>query len=308
MENFGLIQKKIDPRDWVVGSNTPIETPVLVKDGNWSKFLPVNEKQRFDSLETMACVSYSALNVFEMLFKALFAIDVNYSDRALAKMSMTTKRGNSLRAVADTILNQGLVFEEDWPIPTTYDWEHYYSKIPDDVRLKAKNITKKFSFNHEWVYLDNFKENLKYAPLQVTVQAWNSNNDGIYYNNSDSQNHAVVLVGYDGDNPLIYDSYDPYVKKLTPDYKFGLYAKKFSINKIKSMEYEVLDNYLYQLVDGHGGFAVGLDGRLIIDDVDKLLATFISRNDGDIINKTIKVRQDFWDKFDKVNLKGDIIN
>ena len=307
MRNFGLVSKKINPQEWVLGANSPILPEIICEDGDWTKYIPVFEKQKYGSLETMSCVTQSALNVLEILVKKIYNIDINFSDRGLAKMSNTNKSGNSLQNVAETIRKMGVLLEEDWAFNNNdvLTWDNYYRNIPNELIDKAFGFNKKYNFSHDWIYGMDMREALKYSPLQVTVNAWYKK-DGIYYNNVNYSNHAVVLVGYDGDCPLIFDSYEPSIKKLKSDYILGDYAKRFNINIINNMEeYIIKNNNLYQLVSGNGGFAVGLDGRLIIDDLDKLLATFISRNNGDIENKTVKVRQDFWDKFDKVNLKGE---
>jgi hypothetical protein len=60
-------------------------------------------------------------------------------------------------------------------------------------------------------------------------------------------------------------------------------------------------------VEGLGGFALGLDGRLIIDDVAKILASWEVRNNGDTKGMTKAVRQAEWDSVPHINLKGESI-
>jgi len=304
IKNYGLIQKKIIPNHWLVGSNSPVNK--FRNDvENWTKYLPTTEKQRFGSLETMACVSFSALNALEILIKHRTRKEVNLSDRFLAKMSDTTRNGNWLHKVAETVRKSGLLLEKDWKVTKPHTWDNYYREIPEEKKVEALKDLESLYFSHEWVHENDFRKELKDSPLQVTVNAWIRNTDDIYFNTENKQNHAVVLICYEGDNPIIFDSYAPYIKKLTPDYKFGTYAKKFTINK--NFMSNIKDNHLYQLVSGKGGFALGLDDQLIVDDLAKITASFLSRNDGNIDGRTVQVTQDFWDSITKVNLKGETV-
>src|SRR3990167_1285035 len=112
--NLGYIQDKHDVSDWRLGAVTGMRNVTRVRNGQWDNHLAGLELQRKGGLETMACVSFSLLNCLETIHK-FEGYELNYSDRALAKMSGTTKNGNSMRQVADTARNQGLAHEIVWP-------------------------------------------------------------------------------------------------------------------------------------------------------------------------------------------------
>ena len=60
-KNYGVIEGARET-DYVAGS-LPYE--VRVPDGDWKQFLPKEEYQKLNGVETMACVSFSANNSVE---------------------------------------------------------------------------------------------------------------------------------------------------------------------------------------------------------------------------------------------------
>jgi len=152
-------------------------------------------------------------------------------------------------------------------------------------------------------------EALKYGPLQVTVYAWNHEEDGVYPNPKNKyRNHAVTLVGFDeGSHWIIFDHYNQSVKKLAWDYEFG-HALRYtvSLNKpTQPMPMELDNDLLIKDAEDTGMIALHLNGELRIDDRAKILAEFISRNDGDIAGKIVNLPKEEWDLFPKKNLKGE---
>jgi hypothetical protein len=186
--NTGLIPD-ISPNIWLGGS---IPYQVVNESGDWRPYAPPHERQK-DPIETMACVSFSLTNCLETQYK-FYGVDVNFSDRFLAKMSGTQLNGNTLERVADTARNIGLVLESEWPnSPKAQTWAEYYKNIPDDVKAKAR----KQPFQYEWVartnnFAESLKRELKQSPLQVTVYAPNPN-------------HAVTLLYVSGTKAYIQD-------------------------------------------------------------------------------------------------------
>lgn len=315
-KNYGLIpEPKIRAKDWRFGAVSGSPKAVLSEDGNYLDYLPNFEIQAGVYFDTKACVSFSALNCLEIIFRAKGWGEKNFSDRALAKMSDTTKDGNYLSKVAETIRKEGIVPDADWdwnpnqrnPV---YDWDDFYKAVPSEVEMKAKRWLNDFKMTWEWVSLDNLKEALKYGPLQVTVYAWNKKQDGIYPNPKNKyRNHAVTLVNYkEGEYWQIFDHYDTSIKRLAWDYEFG-HALRFTVNKrIKdNMPTDLENDILVQDVEDSGAFALHLDGKLLVDDTDKLLATWLMRNDGDVAGKTAAIKAAEWDKFEKRDLKGNKI-
>lgn len=71
MRNYGVdIQQKKDT-DFVVGEVGGVPYKVNVPTGEWKKYLPTDERQKFRSFDSMGCVSFSALNCVETMFNFL---------------------------------------------------------------------------------------------------------------------------------------------------------------------------------------------------------------------------------------------
>lgn len=312
----GLIEEKIlNPKDWRMGGVSGVDHVVLRDNGDWTTYLPKNERQSGVYFDTKGCVSFSALNCIEALAK-FNGIDWNRSDRFTAKQSGTTKNGNYLSKVAESIRKiDGTVPEESWPwFPDQrqpiYEWEDFYADIPDKVVYEAKAWLKDWDVRWEWVDKNKPEDSLKYGPVQVTVQAWPKVNDDGSFSNTGaiSYNHAVTLFKKDDKYFYILDHYKyrgTYVKKLLLDYKFG-HAILYTLTKKKEEQnmpiIDLPNDTLVQEVEESGVFGLHLDGKILVDDVDKVLATFIMRSDD--LTKKQALTKEQWDSFPKKDLKG----
>jgi len=88
-------------------------------------------------------------------------------------------------------------------------------------------------------------------------------------------------------------------------------TKEYIYNLLMKTPMDLKENHLYQLVDpeSSGGFGIAIDGKLIIDDTAKILATFQMRNDGNTIGKTIAVpTKTMWNTIPHYNLKMEVIS
>lgn len=306
MEYFGLINKPIDPQRWIYKSNSPLLGGEINPTSDWEQWLPIVEYQNLYGFDTMACVTYSFLNCIETLWKFQGNTERNFSDRFLATMSGTTHAGNTFDGVSDGARRCGLVNESEYP-HNANSWNEYYKVISDEILAIGKKFLKDYEIKAEFVRtyrLDDILEALKYSPLQVTVKY--ASGDDIL-NPTGEWNHAVTCYGYKmNEYWKIYDHYTQTKKKYAWNYEFGA-INKFTLQKIKPTFMTVQDNVLYQLVEGLGGFALGLDGRLIIDDVAKILASWEVRNNGDTKGMTKAVRQADFDSVPHINLKGESI-
>lgn len=306
MEYFGLINKPINPQRWIYKSNSHLLGGELNPTSDWEQWLPVAEYQNLYGFDTMACVTYSFLNCIETLWKFQGNSERNFSDRFLAVMSGTNRYGNTLDGVADGARRCGLVNESEYP-HNADSWNEYYKVISDEIIAIGKKFLKDYEIKAEYVRtyrLDDILEALKSSPLQVTVKYASGEGN---LNPTGDWNHAVTCYGYKmNEYWKIYDHYTQTKKKYVWNYEFGA-INKFTLQKIKPTFMTVQDNVLYQLVEGLGGFALGLDGRLIIDDVAKILASWEVRNNGDTKGMTKAVRQADWDSVPHINLKGESI-
>src|SRR5690242_6166491 len=127
-KNTGVIIEQ-KPQDFVAGT-LPYE--VLNPSGDWTPYVPSAESQLLHHMDSMACVTFSCLNVIETQYKFFTGKDINFSDRFIAKLSGTTPQGNSVQRVLDTINQYGLVLEEEWPTYPDFVWDDYYAPIPQD--------------------------------------------------------------------------------------------------------------------------------------------------------------------------------
>lgn len=280
MQNHGLIIKPHAPKDWHFGNIGAVGRPVLREDGQWNDFLPTKEYQNRFGLETMGCVSFSALNVLEMLWKSR-GMEANFSDRFLAKASGTGPSGNWLTTVAETIRKVGVVSESEWPWTSDLDtWGEYYADIPAHVMEKAGDFVARFDHAYEHVSASPsaFSDALRYGPLQV-------------YND----NHAFCVTGYSwGSFWRTFDTYGEVTGTLPWSYPFrgGMLhyvTEKIPTNPNPPMQFQ--EGFRYFVADGPGATLFYLAGKMRKDDLAKCLDQWIGRNDGALAGKSATVTQ-----------------
>lgn len=247
--NTGLIYEE-KPSD-LLGGSIPFESRNTT--ANWLSFLSTSEIQKFRHFDSQGCVTFSAMNNLECQFNWALDNDLltssaikfftdngyivdgkfNFSDRFIAKLSGTTRQGNTFQKVWDAIRTHGLVPESKWPSSESFDWDSYYSPIPNDVLELGLTSLKFFEPIYERLTdlsSKNLDRELKHAPIQLgvaTCSPWDSEVPVC-----DAQpNHAILL--YDVDNGYnIEDHYDPHKKKLLPGYKIWFAYKAVLFPKV----------------------------------------------------------------------------
>ena len=230
--NWGYIEEELKPDDYTMGSS-PLFKKVLQENGDWTPFLPPPERQSGRTIETMACVSFSFLNVIEALLKRKYDVDTNLSDRFLAKASGTGQNGNLQSRVADTARKTGLVLETDYPSGVDdFSWNEYYKPLTKDLTDKALLFLNKYEIGYEAVVpnINSMRQALKFSPLWVAGYAWYKN--GEYYYSLGSPNHCFVIYSIDQLKSFksAFDSYEEFNKKLAPDFTV-FYPKLITLNK-----------------------------------------------------------------------------
>lgn len=302
-KNYGLLLNEPRPKDFRFGAFTVLPKDVLVDDGNWSAYLPVYEAQLLPKFDTMACVTFSALNCLETLIKRKYNREENFSDRFTATMSGTTREGNFVYKVADSIRNDGVVSEMDWPTLSGFTFDDYYSLITPEIKETGQQSKEKYNFAYEYVEKKDFIELLRYSPLQVGIKAYGVTVDGVYQKIDGSANHMVTLYqAKENEHWLIYDHYDKAFKPLAWDYLFP-FAVRWDVQMVEKTPMTIPQNALIQLVEHPGGFGMFLNGKIIVDDFDKLQLSWVMRNT-DFGNK-ICLTKEQWNKYPKCNLKGE---
>lgn len=178
---------------------------VRVLDGNWTPWIPQGEKQYNKAADSMSCVSFAETSSIETQEKFLTGFAPNYSDRWVAKVSGTTREGNYLWKVADTIKEYGLVWEEHYPQPIApWTFDEWMSDIPPELlaRLKQKGQEWKWwwTIQYEWVNLhtnptENILKALRQCPVIMIIPG-----------------HAVEAIYKPADLVTYLDTYEPYIK------------------------------------------------------------------------------------------------
>jgi len=259
-KNTGFIEVAPKPLDFVAGAETGIADIELNPSGDWTSYLPTDERQKVSTFDTMACVSFSALNVIETVLnfkinQGILSTDdfnwlvtngyvdinnrVNFSDRFTAKMSGTTTNGNSLPAVADSIRNHGLLPQKDWEFIGIFEWSEFYKEIPQELKDKALQFKNRFEVKYEWIGLNTpetttlarYATNLRKSPLQVATAVcppWNTSE--ILLTCGFGVAHATSIFDLEeGQWWDVFDHYDPFRKRFALDYTIP-YAMGFSVN------------------------------------------------------------------------------
>jgi hypothetical protein len=234
----GLIPSTPRITDWLASGETGIDKKPILKSGDWTPFLPREEKQYLEytnnNFDTSACTAFSTLSCIETQLNALdwgevgrklhnLGVTDNLSDRYLAILSGTTKVGVTFQKAFDTLLMWGVLPEQDLPFGGA-KWEEYmaFSNIKGEMLEKSQEIKKLMDIKYQHVYRpdqphlglndkDKMFEWLKVSPLLAALKR----GDG---------SHAVMIVSKD----FYFDSYPPFVKPLageTIQYAYSLVAR-----------------------------------------------------------------------------------
>lgn len=236
-----FVRPVITPDDYVFGK---VGGEPLRDNGDWRNYLTGDEDQKKHGVETSACATYNTIHPIAILQEETYDLkDQDYAERFISMLSGTTRQGNSPNKVAQAIRDYGLIPQSMLPFNETIDtWEKFNSYFGGDESLCLKagiQWKKKWDFNYEWVWTGDLsvenkharlKEALKYSPVGVSVNAWYEDN-GVYVKPNGSQdNHWTVLVAFEDGYPIVWDTYAPYIKKLSKDYDFE-WAMRYAVKK-----------------------------------------------------------------------------
>ncbi len=215
MENHGVLmgQRETD----YIGGTLPYK--INNESGDWTQWLPDPEWQVTTKIDTMACVSFSALNCLETLIHFHTGKKVNFSDRLTAYLSGTTIHGNFLFKVADSIRKDGLVLQEEWATTPDMDWDTYYAVPPIELINKAKNFLNEWIINYEFIDFtkESLIKHLKQSPIQVVIPG-----------------HAIMLFTTTEQVYKYFDHYSPAIKERSEGF---ISALKYVIIKKNTMKY-----------------------------------------------------------------------
>lgn len=243
IKNHGFIEDEITPDQYVLGGYTKIVGVKQMPGGHgWGKYLPLDEMQKKNGVETMNCSNYGTYNALEILMFKTFGVRFDFSERYSGVLTGTTSTGNSPHKVIELIRNDiGAIDEVLLPFGPDIDtWEKYYSPNPMDPAFLKKGVEflKKYKIKHDWVFIggsikqkqEAIKDGLEYSPLGISVVAWKMRENGLYFKDEgESDNHWCVLYDFlEGEYWMILDTYDNTLKKLEWDYDFR-FGKRYHV-------------------------------------------------------------------------------
>jgi len=226
---------------------------VLKADGNYKDHRPVGEPQD-DGDDKMHCVSESICNTIETRMNYYISLGAKATDqqkmtlaifrhfnlikkvdgkekclistRYVAAGSGTTIRGNSQKTVVDFIRHYGLVPKDEHPYVRSWN-EYYYpangvsingNKVPQELLDKGKRLVEYIEFNYEWVHPNDVADTYTFGPLQNIGFAWELPVNGIIPRTDRQSNHAFMGDGKQSAYHQVFDSYDPFDKKVAVNF------------------------------------------------------------------------------------------
>lgn len=264
--NHGFNASVIDSQHYVFGDSC-LATEILVPDGHgWGDYLPQDDFQDRNGLETMNCTNYGTLHALATLGKRKFGIlfQQNLSERYTGIMTGTNLGGNDPHNVIEEIRKDcGVIPEVYLPFDNTiFSWNTYYSPKPMtyDLYKIGAHWLKKYNVGHDWTFLPaeplatkqaKMKEALKYSPLGASGYAWSMHADGMYYCDGADNHWFTVYDFVDGKYWMIFDSYDSTHKKLEWNYNFGQckrYTLSLNLGAENLPDIPPTDNWMVDLI------------------------------------------------------------
>ena len=275
IQDHGLILPEIVEHDHYVlgGYSGIVNRPILMPGGHgWGAFVPLPEIQNKNGLETMNCTNYGTHNALETLgkFKKFDDFPTDCSERFSGILTGTTRGGNDPHWVIERIRNDiGAIPETFLPFSDKIlTWEQYYSPNPmySEYLEIGKTLLQKFKINHEWVFgrgsslnakqkADALVDALQFGPVCVSVYAWKSGNDDLYFKETyDSDNHWVELIDFvEGKYWIVYDHYGLFgditkvEKKLRWEYGFDA-AKVYYLERKTTPQTKNFGFYVWNIL------------------------------------------------------------
>jgi len=254
VKNYGFVEPTkeeitdAERKGYVFGGLGIGEKDPLNPSGDWREYLPDEETQKNNFIDSNGCTLFGTLNALEMLAKIVFDEDWNMSERFVGAFASMNPRGNNPHKVADTIRKVGLIPEELMPLTDQASFEELWDRGEANKYAKiGKKWLCRVRMKHDWVQRPNLSNALKFSPLGVSVYGWELDENGLYYSPEGARpTHWTTLTyiedgGYEKENYMeIFDSYPPYKKKLRLDFDFK-YIKRYVLEEnIKRSWLEIL--------------------------------------------------------------------
>lgn len=253
IKNYGFkIDEVKDPDAYILGGLTSLPKIVLQNDGQWDKYLPIEENQA-PSWETFACTCYGTTSAIEVLLKKIHGQEFNFSERYPYNLVGINPPGADPHKVSEAIRNNGLIAQESLPMTTTLE----EFKTPRPMVDKYIEEGNKFGYTikHEYVFKDSdphevkiakMKECLTYSPLGISVTAW-LEKGGVYVDDGQANTHWTVCYGWNDKGWKVFDSYAPYLKIVSFDHHIER-SKRYLL-EVKTPQLTLMQTLLQKLND-----------------------------------------------------------
>ena len=238
MRDFGLLEEIQELGAYIFGDGNVPFIPYNFT-GNWEKYLPKYEAQA-DKFETKGCTVWGAENQIETMYRFLYDIEPNYSERFVYNLvPIDPQKGVDPQKTYTAIREHGLIDNALMPMTDTLEEFVSMDDFTGSIRAKGQNWLVNHEFLHEWLwkgnppsnYIELLKEALKSSPIAVSVSAWNRQGDVYVSDKGSVNNHYCLLYKIDDEGyPWIFDSYDHSKKKLSKDHNIRR-AKRIHIQK-----------------------------------------------------------------------------
>jgi hypothetical protein len=233
-DGHGLVIEPLKATDYVAGDGN-LAGAIINPDGDWSHYI-VDHEHQAPRFETNACASFGTIDALQALKKHFNSTVINLSDRFVAVTSETNpKVGNSPQKVAQAIRDNWSCLEEDWSMASATNAADYYKIIPSAIYAKAKTIKGNNVFTYHAIQNPTsakIREELKRGAVCMSVAAWKSDSNGLYYKPQGwEDNHWVwVLSVNDEGHMKVKDTYEPFYKTVRADH-LPAAAYRYNLNE-----------------------------------------------------------------------------
>lgn len=247
MQNFDEQRERDEQRgdEWQFGA-IQIDLAKVPLESRFA-YLPSGVNQFNNVMDSNGCASRAPLNILETKLDYFYDHGMHLNlqkwcnehgyrlngkfalcDAYIEILSGTTRFGNSLKAPLDAIRNYGVIPASLIPLNNDMPWEVYMN--PKRVTKAHKDLGAQFlrrlQINYEQVPLTQFREATTADSLNVAVKAWSVPVNGVYPRIEGAVGHEVDRITNEID---VFDSYDPFIKRLALDYFFFDWGYSISI-------------------------------------------------------------------------------
>lgn len=210
-------------------------------------YLPSGVNQFNNVMDTSGCASRGPLNDLETKLDFFYNTGMHLNlqkwcndngyrvngkfalcDAYIEILSKTTPQGNSMKAPLDAINNYGVIPASLIPLNNDMSWDVYMNpaRVTQAHKDLGAQFLRRFTINYEQVPLSQFQQATTIDGLIVALKAWGVPVNSVYPRIEGAFGHVVDRISNEID---IFDSYDPFIKRLALDYIFFEWGYSLSI-------------------------------------------------------------------------------